>query len=262
MANSVDSAYLLKMQDLTKSFGGIRAVDGVSISIKRGETVSIIGPNGAGKTTVFNLITQFYRPDKGTINFDGHDICKVRPFKIPRLGIGRTFQNLRLFKSLTVKENILSSILQQKGYNPFSATFRTKQYANIEKNAHIKARELANFLQLNDKEELIAGSLAYGDQRRLELARALAIEPKLILIDEPAAGMNQREIQDLIVTIRQVKESFGLTIVIIEHQMSLVMSISERIIVMDFGEKIMEGTPEEVKKDKRVIEAYLGEEIR
>ena len=251
----------LEVSGLSKSFGGVAAVDNISFSIDEGETVSIIGPNGAGKTTVFNLITRFYRPDSGRIRFFGRDVTNLAPYKLPVIGIGRTFQNLRLFKSMTVLENLMSSALRKQRYNMLEGIFRAGRYSAAEKKAREKAAELIDFLGLSGREQTQAGALPYGEQRRLELARALAIEPKLLLIDEPAAGMNPREIQDLVGMLNAIKDAFKLTVVIIEHQMGLVMTISERIIVLDFGEKIMEGTPEEVRKDKRVIEAYLGEEI-
>ncbi len=251
----------LEVDKLTKTFGGVKAVDNISFIVHEGETVSIIGPNGAGKTTVFNLITRFYAPDSGAVHFFGKDITRIEPYKLPRIGIGRTFQNLRLFQNMTVVENIQSAILQKQGYNLLSGIFRTKDYRNAEEMARKKAQELIDFLNLSGRESYEAHNLPYGEQRKLELARALSIEPKLMLIDEPGAGMNPKEIQDLVKTIQTVKETYKLTIVIIEHQMGLVMNISDRIIVMDFGEKIMEGTPEEVKKDRRVIEAYLGEDF-
>jgi len=176
-------------------------------------------------------------------------------------GIARTFQNMRLFSNLTVLENVMSSLLSKKTYNLFSAVFRTKRYATSEKTAEEKARGFIDFFGLSGKEDYTASSLSYGEQRRLELARALSTQPRLLLIDEPGAGMNPKEISDLAETIKTIRQRYSVTIAIIEHQMNLVMNISDRIMVMDFGEKIMEGTPQEVKKDKRVIEAYLGEEM-
>lgn len=252
---------VLDVEKLEKSFGGVKAVDGISFSVEEGETVGIIGPNGAGKTTVFNLITGFYRVDRGRILFYGRNITRTPPYKLPHIGIARTFQNLRLFSTLTVFENVLSAILRRDGYTVASSVFRTTDYFIQESKAEEKARELIEFFQLSGKEDYLANSLPYGEQRKLEIARALALKPKLLLIDEPGAGMNPREIQDLLQTLREVKKRFSLSIVIIEHQMGLVMNISDKVVVMDFGEKIMEGTPELVKKDKRVIEAYLGEEF-
>ncbi|MCX8110941.1 MAG: ABC transporter ATP-binding protein [Syntrophorhabdaceae bacterium] len=252
---------ILDVRNLEKSFGGVKAVDQISFHIEEGEVFSIIGPNGAGKTTMFNLITGLYRPDDGRIFFIDRDITKTPTYMLAHLGIARTFQNMRLFGSLTVLENVLSSLLSKRTYNLFSAVMRTKRFAVSEKAAEEKARKFIDFFGLSGKEDYTASSLSYGEQRRLELARALSTEPRLMLIDEPGAGMNPKEIADLAETIKAIRQRYSVTIAIIEHQMNLVMNISDRIMVMDFGEKIMEGTPEEVKKDKRVIEAYLGEEM-
>lgn len=252
---------ILEVRDLEKSFGGVKAVDRISFHIEEGEVFSVIGPNGAGKTTMFNLITGLYRPDNGRIIFLNRDITKTPTYMLIHFGIARTFQNMRLFSNLTVLENVMSSLLSKKTYNLFSAVFRTKRYATSEKTAEEKARGFIDFFGLSGKEDYTASSLSYGEQRRLELARALSTQPRLLLIDEPGAGMNPKEISDLAETIKTIRQRYSVTIAIIEHQMNLVMNISDRIMVMDFGEKIMEGTPQEVKKDKRVIEAYLGEEV-
>lgn len=252
---------ILELKNVYKSFGGIKAINNLSFSIKTGEIVSIIGPNGAGKTTVFNLISGFYKPDSGKIIFKGEDITGKPSYILANKGIGRTFQNLRLFKNLTVLENVMIAYLSKHKYGIIDSIFRTEKYSKTTTNAKNKSRELLDFFKLTHKENLYAGNLPYGEQRKLELARALAIEPNILLIDEPAAGMNNTEINELLENLRKIRELFSSTILIIEHQMELVMNISERIIVMDFGEKIAEGKPKEIKNNPKVIEAYLGESM-
>ncbi len=249
---------ILKVEKVTKRFGGLKAVSDLSFTVKEGEILSIIGPNGAGKTTVFNLITGFYHADEGKIIFNNKEITHLPPHRISTLGIARTFQNLRLFKNMTVFENVAAAFYTKNRYNLFSALFSMPQKKQVEKLVENKTLELLDFFKLIDKKNSIAGALPYGEQRKLELVRAIATNPKLVLIDEPAAGMNTAEVIDFVNLLKNVKEKFSLTFVLIEHQMELVMSLSERIIVMDFGEKIMEGLPQEVREDKRVVEAYLG----
>lgn len=251
----------LEISHLEKSFGGVKAVADLSFSVDEFETLGIIGPNGAGKTTVFNLISGLYQPDAGRIIFFNRNINHLSPFRLARLGLSRTFQNLRLFNSLTVSENIKAPFLSHHGYGLWPAVFRTHGFLKGEEAAEEKIRELLAFFQLTGKEDYPANSLPYGEQRKLELARAVSGEPRLLLIDEPGAGMNPREIQDLVKIMRRVKTSFRLTLVLIEHQMGLVMNVSDRVMVMDYGQKIAEGPPEEIKKNKKVIEAYLGEKF-
>ncbi len=251
----------LEVTGLHKSFGGVRAVDDLSFSVEEFETLGIIGPNGAGKTTVFNLITGLNPSDGGQVLFFGRELFGLPSHRLASLGISRTFQNLRLFNSLTVLQNILAPTLGLEGYGLGSAIFRTRSFLRCEQAAEAQAKTLLEFFHLSGKAALPASALPYGEQRKLELARALAIKPKLLLIDEPGAGMNPREIQDLVKTLRQVREVFHLTVVLIEHQMGLIMNVSDRVMVMDFGRKIAEGPPAEVKKNRAVIKAYLGEDV-
>ncbi len=250
----------LEVKGLRKSFGGVQAVDDLTFSVDEHETLGIIGPNGAGKTTLFNLITSIYRPDAGSVAFFGRPLRGVAASRLAHLGIARTFQNLRLFNSLTVLENLTAPLLAMKGYSVASAVFRGRRYFDEERSAKQRALSLLEFFHLSAKAELAPGSLPYGDQRRLEIARALSANPRLLLIDEPGAGMNPKEVRDLLKILRQVKEHFELTIILIEHQMALVMNLSDKVLAMDFGRKIAEGTPSEVRKNRSVIDAYLGDD--
>lgn len=249
---------LLEVKDLCKDFGGLRAVANFHLKMEKGEIVGLIGPNGAGKTTVFNLITGLIPPTSGSIIFQGENLVGLPPYKIAARGIARTFQNIRLFKNMSVLDNVRAVLHMQSGYGLWQAALHSPQYAKKEEQALARARELLEVVNLASREQDPAGSLPYGDQRRLEIARALALEPKLLLLDEPAAGMNPREVASLIELIRFLKDKFQLTVLLIEHQMGLVMNLCERIVVMDFGEIIAEGTPHEVSNNPLVLEAYLG----
>lgn len=251
----------LAVTGLKKRFGGVAAVDDLSFHVDEGEVVGVIGPNGAGKTTVFNLVTGLYKPDGGRVELFGADITGIDPSRPVALGVARTFQNLRLFTSLTVLENVMIPILVREGYGPAAAVFVSRTQADTEARARDRATEILALFHLAEKKSAMAGSLPYGEQRRVELARALAARPRLLLVDEPGAGMNPREIQGLLLDIKRIKEIFDLTILIIEHQMGLVMRLSDRLVVMDFGKKIFEGTPSEVKRHPEVIRAYLGTSI-
>ena len=248
---------ILKIDNIKKNFGGILAVDGVSLEIKEGEIVSIIGPNGAGKTTVFNILTGVYTTDEGTIVFNGEEIHNKSPIHIVKAGISRTFQNIRLFSDLRVIENVLIGSHLNTKYGIFSSIFRTKKFKNEEDRETIRAIELLKSIGLDYRRDEYAANLPYGEQRKLEIARSLATGVKLILLDEPAAGMNPKESAELMEFIRKIR-IMGYTVLMIEHDMSVVMNISDRIYVIDHGKPVANGLPEEIAKNKNVIKAYLG----
>ena len=251
---------LLKAENVSEVFGGLKAVSDFNFYINKGELVGLIGPNGAGKTTAFNMITGVYEPTTGTIDFDGKSIVGLKPYQITQRGIARTFQNIRLFSELSVLDNVKIAYHSHVKYTVAEAVIRLGRYFREEKEIEEKSMALLKIFKLDDKAHEMAKNLPYGAQRRLEIARALAAQPKLLLLDEPAAGMNPQETKELMEMIRWIRKEFGLTVLLIEHDMSLVMGICERIYVLEYGVIIAKGTPDEIKRDPEVIRAYLGGE--
>ena len=254
----VDKSPILEARHLGIDFGGLTAVNDFNMAIGRTEIAGLIGPNGAGKTTVFNLLTKVYQPTRGTILLDGHDTAGKTTVQVNRMGIARTFQNIRLFSNLSVEDNVKIGLHNHIGYGLFSGLLRLPGYWKEEKVAHQRALELLSIFDMQDLANAKAGSLPYGAQRRLEIVRALATNPSLLLLDEPAAGMNPSETAELMENIVKIRDTFRIAILLIEHDMSLVMGICEGIAVLNFGQIIAKGTPDEIKNDPVVIEAYLG----
>lgn len=254
-------AELLKVDNVSMIFGGLRAVSNLSMYINKGELIGLIGPNGAGKTTAFNMITGVYTPSEGDVYFNGVKSSGKKSYQVTQLGMARTFQNIRLFSELSVIDNVKIAYNMHVTYNLVDAIIRDKKYLNEEDFITQKAMDLLKIFHLDGEANEVAKNLPYGKQRRLEIARALATEPKLLLLDEPAAGMNPQETHELMEMIRWIRDKFDLSILLIEHDMGLVMGVCERIYVLEYGMKIAEGTPEEIKHNSRVIEAYLGEEV-
>ena len=249
---------MLECINLGITFGGLKAVEDFNLGIGQTEIAGLIGPNGAGKTTIFNLLTKVYQPTTGSILLNGQDIQNMDTAHVNRSGIARTFQNIRLFSNLTVEENVKVAMNNQMHYNMVSSLFRLPSYWREEKEAHEKALELLSIFNMENEANVKAGSLPYGAQRRLEIVRALATQPRLLLLDEPAAGMNPSETSELMENIRKIRDTFQIAVMLIEHDMNLVMNICEGICVLNFGKVIAKGTPKEIQANPAVIEAYLG----
>lgn len=256
---------VLKAENVSIYFGGLKAVSNFNLQLEPGELVGLIGPNGAGKTTIFNMLTGVYNPSEGMIQLNLNNIPKkiigLKPHQITRLGMARTFQNIKLFKDLSVLDNVKIAYHFSVKYNALQAIFRTGRYYREETELREKALGLLKLFNIHEKSAELAKNLPYGEQRKLEIARALATNPRILLLDEPAAGMNPQETKDLMKLIQFIREKFDLTILLIEHDMNLVMGICERIVVLDYGQIIAEGNPEAIKTNPRVIKAYLGEEV-
>jgi branched-chain amino acid transport system ATP-binding protein len=248
---------LLEVKNLTMEFGGVVALKEVNLHVSAGEIAALIGPNGAGKTTVFNVVTGYYQPTKGEVQLNSQSLLGLKSNKIARLGLARTFQNIRLFGDMTALENVMTGADARNKVGLIGSIFGTSTSRQDEKLSHSRAAELLNFMGISHRSGQLARNLPYGDQRRLEIARALALEPKVLLLDEPAAGFNPQEKVELGELIKKIRDA-GFAVLLIEHDMSLVMKISDRVSVLDFGQKIAEGTPSEIQSNQKVIDAYLG----
>ncbi|MEQ0488878.1 ABC transporter ATP-binding protein [Anaerococcus murdochii] len=257
-SKEVISENVLEINNLSISFGGLKAVENVTFKLKNGELLGLIGPNGAGKTTLFNMLSGVYTPTSGEIILDGENVNGTRPDKLSKLGVARTFQNIRLFDNLTVLDNVKLAMNQYMNYGMLTGMFRLPNYWKEENEATEKAKEILELFDLGKYFRTFAGSLPYGAQRKLEIARAMATRPKVLLLDEPAAGMNESETQDLMDSIRLIREKTGVSILLIEHDMNLVLGITERLIVLNYGEILAEGDPHDVISNQEVVKAYLG----